>query len=811
MRFYGTAANDRLCCQIITGTHVSIISIDVTSEAYLTAGKEELLGFLIRRVNTGTGTHWIHGDVNFGCVSPPKLFQAAYGMDMASVRFTLQCIINTEGNISGQSDVDGPEDSLLNYPIQEFRIVDRDIAPGESYAYTIFPIFIRNDPIQTAPFLLSDAHNVHITARSEALVSEFDGSEVHFNNGAAGSQFYAKHFDNVQPKDDGCSERVWNWLGRGLDDALIKFIGRAESSRYALRVALYQATYAPVLCALSDARKRGVDVKLVYDGKFTLGRWDSSRRDWKGGPGYGGWNMAAIAACGLSDVSVPRRATRGIPHNKFFLLLKDDAPVAVWTGSANMTTSGLFGQANVGHVLCAKDFTSAGKCEIRNASVVLSQYLRYWKELARDMDANHMRTFNERLTPMNDPDSAKNRDEVSFAAGLPRVSLLTCPRPDMKCLERFASMMAGARNSIFFTAAFGINRLIASGLLRYDPELAMEAARFVPKCPAHGISCSQWTVKKEGPNVGRRFFTCGMRSIERQCPYFAWVDRKRHSPRKVARSVDDKRHNGALHRIPVYLLLESAGRGLSPLYVGLVQALPNGRVSIGCHLDKIDKSIAACDRQTDLLEEKHAGLSEHVFYCHLKLLLIDPFIDDAWSVVTGSGNFSDNSVKNNDENYLIFEAGNTGHAESSTRIVDIYLTEFMRLFDHFAPRYAATNRSGVWTEAPWTRKTLTRNAAWTHRYRKGEAMFAERKLFMQRRSCSVASKMDTKSQSEGTNEGRDVLSRDVVTLSTTKQAISKTPSSAKTGLSGLERARAMARKKREQNLAAARKRLASNE
>jgi len=104
------------------------------------------------------------------------------------------------------------------------------------------------------------------------------------------------------------------------------------------------------------------------------------------------------------------------------------------------------------------------------------------------------------------------------------------------------------------------------------------------------------------------------------------------------------------------------------------------------------------------LKEMLTGFNRHVKYVHTKYMLIDPLSDDPL-VVTGSANFSDASTTENDENMLIDPLSDdplvvTGSANFSdasttendenmliirgdTRVADIYLTEFMRLFMHF--------------------------------------------------------------------------------------------------------------------------------
>jgi len=69
----------------------------------------------------------------------------------------------------------------------------------------------------------------------------------------------------------------------------------------------------------------------------------------------------------------------------------------------------------------------------------------------------------------------------------------------------------------------------------------------------------------------------------------------------------------------------------------------------------------------------------HVFFVHSKILLIDPLSDDSL-VCSGSANFSKASLINNDENMLLIRG--------DTRVADIYLTEFDRIFRHFYARDA---------------------------------------------------------------------------------------------------------------------------
>ncbi|MBG9390608.1 phospholipase D-like domain-containing protein [Caenimonas aquaedulcis] len=77
------------------------------------------------------------------------------------------------------------------------------------------------------------------------------------------------------------------------------------------------------------------------------------------------------------------------------------------------------------------------------------------------------------------------------------------------------------------------------------------------------------------------------------------------------------------------------------------------------------------------VKERLSGLSKNVRYIHNKFMLVDPLGSDP-VVVAGSANFSVSSTTENDENMLI--------VRGNTRVADIYLGEFMRLYTHHAFR-----------------------------------------------------------------------------------------------------------------------------
>lgn len=83
------------------------------------------------------------------------------------------------------------------------------------------------------------------------------------------------------------------------------------------------------------------------------------------------------------------------------------------------------------------------------------------------------------------------------------------------------------------------------------------------------------------------------------------------------------------------------------------------------------------DFQGALLEDResfhHAGV--HV---HSKIIAADPLGDDP-ILITGSANFSENSTTINDSNSLVFRG--------AAAVTDIYVAEFMRMFEHYWFRF----------------------------------------------------------------------------------------------------------------------------
>ena len=306
--------------------------------------------------------------------------------------------------------------STLRHPVQAFLWGDYTAEPGHDYTYRV--VALGGTPSALVPLA-----EVLVPVQTETPGLGKHG--IYFNRGAAASQAYARQFKNRRPADVG--PRAWRWLSRGLEEAMLTFIARAAPGDQ-LRAAVYEFKYAPVLEAFRAARDRGVDVRIVMDAKRnqqkdqrTGERHDVPRED----------NLEAIAAVGIADLVVLREANKSyIAHNKFIVQVRDGQPLAVWTGSTNVTAGGIFGHSNVGHAV--------------REPAVAKAYLDEWTVLAGDPTGPPLRAHNE-------------LQAVPPAAPPTGITTLFSPRSGLGALEWYASRMDAAKGSVFFTAAFGIS------------------------------------------------------------------------------------------------------------------------------------------------------------------------------------------------------------------------------------------------------------------------------------------------------------------------------------------------------------------
>jgi hypothetical protein len=322
------------------------------------------------------------------------------------------------------------------HPIQSFQWGDYTPKPGTTYRYRVVPAYGK-------PMLLTldngSAATVQIKTEAEAgrATGQIPAHDVYFNRGVAGSQAYALKFKTKPDQTKPDSEQMV-WLSRGLFEALIAFIGRAagkDAKDYKLRAMFYEFRYPPVGTALGAAAAAGADVAIRYEAQ-------TYKRD----------NEAMIAQTGINAICQPQKSRAGIRHNKFIVLVRRNTPVAVWTGSTNISAGGIFGHSNVGHVVWD--------------TTVAQRYLDYWERLAAaDVTRGQLVKADVAAEPTPPP---------GFAPPVNRVLTFFSPRDETDTattLRWYADLMGSAQRVMCMTFAFGLDDVFFKVLLREDDTL----------------------------------------------------------------------------------------------------------------------------------------------------------------------------------------------------------------------------------------------------------------------------------------------------------------------------------------------------
>lgn len=375
-----TSTSGPLRASALCGIHAVLLGFTMSGGKQ---ARKDLLGFAIHREDlTEQEAYWLSGQIRF------KGDPGDYGTDVPT-------------NVA---------------PLQTFHWSDYTVKPGHRYRYAVHPVY--------GPWNDLD---VRAPVRLEVTAADNRASEtaVHFNRGVTAALAYRRRFGDVKPDDvpDGAAYR---WLSRGLEEALLGFIGDAAAGDE-LKVSIYEFEHASIVEALRAARLRGVSVRLVYHAK----PGDTQTAE----------NRTHVDEVGLAQSRVvARTAVPNIHHNKLIVRWRGGTPKDVWTGSTNFTDAGLYLQTNVGLVLKARPVVRA-----------FDDYFEaLWQNLA--------------TSPMKD---AVAEVVAAHAGELPGGwRLFFSPVRGADLLETAVMMIEKARECVFISMPFGLDGLIVEALNR---------------------------------------------------------------------------------------------------------------------------------------------------------------------------------------------------------------------------------------------------------------------------------------------------------------------------------------------------------
>jgi PLD-like domain len=441
--------------------------------------------------------------------------------------------------------------STWDHPVQGFWWADYDALPGRTYTYKVTPRYGK-------PEKLTSGRAASVTVNTEPERGR--KHSVYFNRGAVASQDYARDFGkNPEHLTGEVQDAAYTYLSHGLREGLVAFLERATGPEWSLHGAVYEFNWHEILDALAAAaHARKAKVQIVYDAI----------------PGDGHpvkHSEVAIGKAGIGDLCIPRSIGK-IMHNKFFVLSKAGEPVAVWTGSTNISENGIFGHLNVGHAVDDKK--------------VAADYLRYWKQLKKNPDRETQQKWVEKNNPVLKP-------EQPWTAP---ISTVFSPHKHDEILARYVALAGSAGEALCMTFAFGMDDDFKTVYERTDDVLRLALLE------DYGVGANK-----------------------------------------------EKQKEVITHQI---------------------QPRKNVVISVGGSIPT---------NGFDTWVKESTGLTQNVQWVHTKFMLVDPLSDDP-TIVTGSANFSDESTHLNDENMLVIRG--------DLRVADIYFSEYMRLFAHYAFREA---------------------------------------------------------------------------------------------------------------------------
>ncbi|MDK1494086.1 phospholipase D-like domain-containing protein [Sinorhizobium sp. 7-81] len=357
----------------IAGCHVVTLGLDIAH-----ALRQGLRGFAVRRTDRTEGEiYWMKGTKTFESVEPYP--------------------------------APGEQFSSRYHPFQTFQWADYSAKPDHNYDYEVVALY-------GAPNALEVRASATVSVKTEPIVEVKHA--VLFNRGAVATQEYARRFLNKRPENVGPG--AYQWLSRGLLEGIAGFINRAKGPGFGLKGVFYEFQWPTVLEGLAAAKERGADVSIVFDDiESETGPWEK--------------NENAIQATGISYICIPRRNGK-LMHNKFLVLTRDGQPLALLTGSTNITENGIFGHANCVHIV--------------EDTEVAARYLTYYEKLATDPETKAPSTYKE-WTEQQTP--------VPGFLAPHSMSAIFSPRSQLDALDWYADIARAAHGGLFMTFAFGMN------------------------------------------------------------------------------------------------------------------------------------------------------------------------------------------------------------------------------------------------------------------------------------------------------------------------------------------------------------------
>jgi phosphatidylserine/phosphatidylglycerophosphate/cardiolipin synthase-like enzyme len=242
---------------------------------------------------------------------------------------------------------------------------------------------------------LSPTALVTVSVPTQQPPSTISGATMVATSGNASGSWWEVYFTDPQHVNDPN-----NWQS-SIEGRLIEKINGAQKS---IHIASFEFDLTPVAQALIAAKQRGVDVRWVTDNESGL--------EADADPDRG--QFAMLQKAGIEVKADTRSA---LMHNKFWLFDGE----TTWTGSTNITVSGIFQQNN-------------------NAIVIHSP----------EVTAIYEREFEEMWAGQFGPKSPSTADQQTVTLNGTPIQIYFSPED--KVMDRIIPLVSGAQSNIRFMA-----------------------------------------------------------------------------------------------------------------------------------------------------------------------------------------------------------------------------------------------------------------------------------------------------------------------------------------------------------------------
>ena len=289
------------------------------------------------------------------------------------------------GPATGPKVAAGTSRPSTDWPIQKFMWADYLAPSGAEITYRVEPMcgdgFSDMRPLGSAS---ASSNQISLSTLDSAPIRPY------FNRGVVATQWVARQLQAQKGKSLkalvdpplGSTNGVRDFLGGILKKSLLELLAKAESDGAHIYASLFELSDPEIIPALLKFGQRAHII--LSDGTHSAPKRPKGRRARaanavkQSSRGPYDENAQARAKLREGHVELHDRMVRGqhFAHHKFIVFTdprRTTRPMALWTGSTNLSYGGMCTQANNG--IYIEDATIAGR------------FLSQWRELVKDVNA----------------------------------------------------------------------------------------------------------------------------------------------------------------------------------------------------------------------------------------------------------------------------------------------------------------------------------------------------------------------------------------------------------------------------------------